>query len=161
MRTVHIFNEQHYHNALDPRFSHGTIVTKQQGGGLGSFAGNIKRYSIPVFNKYVVPHAKQAVKDIIHGHGIKRSIQRNALGVVQDIGNDIIDSYRQKGRGIRRKKVIIPPALMHKGSNSTAVKKKQKQKKAKSKASVSRRKNTKQSKSSKKKKNISKRDIFS
>lgn len=160
MRKIHVFNEQHYHNALDPTFSTGAFVTKQQGGGLGSFAGNIKRYSIPVLNKYVMPHAKQAVKDIIHGHGIKRSIQRNALGVVQDIGNDIIDSYRQKGRGISRKRLIIPPALMHRGSPSTAAKPRRKPNKS-IKRPTSKTKKPKKTTALKKKKQLSKKDIFS
>lgn len=157
MKTTHTFDIEHYHNALLPCERFVPQYNYQKGKGLRNIIGNFKRYSIPVINRYVVPHAKNAVyktyHDILDGSGIRSSIQRNTLGLIQDVGNDVINNLKQKGKGIRTKRLSRQPTSKRNGR----VKKTPKKKK------VSRKKKVKTTKKKprKKKSIVTKKDIFS
>lgn len=156
MKTVHIFDIDQYHQALQPKERFVSRQYNQRGAGLRTILGNFKRYSIPVLNRYVVPHAKEAVyktyQDILDGSGIRSSIQRNTLGLLQDVGNDVINNLKQKGKGIRLARISHKKPMKGKPSKKKTLRKKVKQSKAKK---------NKAKKKSKKSKPISRRDIFS
>lgn len=119
----------------------------------------MKRYSVPVIKRYIVPHAKKAAyntyRDIMKGSDIRSTLQRNSLGLVQDIGNDVIENLKQKGRGIRRKRISVKSSPVKKSRTKLSSRTKRKPKKPQSKPRQLKKK--RKSKSSP----ISKRDIFS
>jgi hypothetical protein len=163
MKTIHIFDHSHYHDALLHQVGHGIPVFnryRQKGGGLGSILGYIGRYAIPLFNKYIMPHAKTAitntVNDVVSGKSVAESLKSNSAAMAKNVGRAIIN--RQTGSGLgptkRVKSVDLDSIMQSKPTRKVRRKSAGKVKKSKSK---------KQSPSKKKsirRKHISKRDIF-
>lgn len=109
MKTVHVFDIADYHHALTPSYMHDGLYYRQRGGGVGGAFGVMKRYSIPIVRKYVIPHFKEAVvntvKDVaLHGSSVGGALKNNTRKFFGGIGNDIYSNIVQKGSGIARKR---------------------------------------------------------
>lgn len=113
MKTVHVFDIQSYHTALHPSADASGRYLSQQGAGFGNFAANVKRYSIPIIKRYILPHAKEAARntynDVMNGSSIRQAIEKNSIGFLHDatndITNDIFEKMKQKGSGIRKRNI--------------------------------------------------------
>ncbi len=110
MKTVHVFDIADYHHALSPSSMHDGIFYRQKGGGVGGAFGVMKRYSIPIVKKYVIPHFREAVlntvKDVaLHGSTVGGAIKNNTKKFFGGIGNDIYSNIVQSGKGISRKRI--------------------------------------------------------
>lgn len=80
-------------------------IRRQHGMGLGSFFGKIWKYIVPFAKNVVLPKAVKAVSnvanDYLEGKNVKESLKSNALGVVKQVGTDLLN---QTGSGRRRGK---------------------------------------------------------
>jgi hypothetical protein len=106
-------------------------VRRQRGGGFGSVLLSIARYAIPVIKKYLLPHAKQAVSNIISdvqkGESIKSAVKRNTKQAIKSAGMNIVkSSVLQTGDGLtsrktsrKRKSEIVHPSSSSKKSKKT------------------------------------------
>jgi hypothetical protein len=69
---------------------------------LGAILGMIGKYAIPLFKKYVLPHAADALRntasDISSGATIKDAFKNNALSLAKNVGKEVIK--RQSGGGM-------------------------------------------------------------
>jgi hypothetical protein len=79
---------------------------RQRGHGIGGIFGAIGRRLLPFLGKYVLPHAKEAIKNVAldvlnSGRPIKESIKERGINALKGIGNDI---FAQSGSGISRKR---------------------------------------------------------
>jgi hypothetical protein len=108
-KTLNISDELLF-NSLKVQRGSGVIIFKgvrrQRGGGFGSVLLSIARYAIPVIKKYLLPHAKQAVSNIIsdveRGESIKTAVKRNAKQAIRTAGAHLVkSSVLQTGEGIR------------------------------------------------------------
>lgn len=113
MRSVFDLNDENYARALRHQTGSGIIgfrgVRRQRGGGFDSILFNLAKYAIPVFEKYVLPHAKEAVQNIItdvkQGSSIKSAIKTNAKKAIKAAGKSLIrNTLNQTGKGITSRK---------------------------------------------------------
>ncbi|OXA37466.1 hypothetical protein Fcan01_27759 [Folsomia candida] len=115
-------SEERYLRALQKQLRSGLVgfrgVRRQRGGGFGSILFNLGKYAIPIFEKYVLPHAKDAVKNIMNdvrqGVPIKSAVKSNARKALKEVGKTLIkNTLQQGGRGLtsrrqnRKRKIII------------------------------------------------------
>ncbi|CAL8136728.1 unnamed protein product [Orchesella dallaii] len=107
MKTVHIFNVDDYHQALNP-IGHHRFQSTQRGTGLGGAFSIVRRYTIPVVRRYILPHVKTAAintaVDFVGGTPIRTALKNNTANLIKDIKSDVINSLQQRGKGITRKK---------------------------------------------------------
>ncbi len=158
MKTVHVFDIADYHHALGPTNMHDGIYYRQKGGGVGGVFGAMKRYSIPIVQKYLVPHFREAVvntvKDVaLHGSTVGGALKNNTKKFFGGIGEDIYKNIVQKGRGISRKRVSKSHKCISPKKKSRAVKAKPKK--------GNKKKPVKRKPAKKKSQQKSKLDIFS
>lgn len=111
MKRLHIFDHSEYHKALHEQIGNGIPVFngyRQKGGGLGGILGYIGRYALPLLNKYILPHAKNAlintISDVTSGVPLKSSIKSNATSLLNNVGNHI--AGRQAGGNMVRTKRV-------------------------------------------------------
>lgn len=169
MKTVHVFDINDYHHALSPSYMHDGIFYRQKGGGVGGVLGTMKRYSIPIIKKYVIPHFREAVfntvKDVaLHGSSVKGAVKNNTKKFFGGIGNDIYSNIVQSGKGISRKRISKSQKRSTKVTKSTNKKSSGKKPTVKKKKVIRKKSPVKKSKLSFKKnktKPKSKIDIFS
>lgn len=157
MKTVHVFDIADYHHALGPTNMHDGIYYRQKGGGVGGVFGAMKRYSIPIVQKYLVPHFREAVvntvKDVaLRGSSVGGALKNNTKKFLGGLGEDIYKNIVQRGRGISRKRT--------KSRKCTSSKKNSRVVKAKAKR-VYKKKPVKRKPVKKKSQQKSKLDIFS
>lgn len=157
MKNIHIFNHHHYHETLNEQIGKGIPVfvgSRQKGGGLGSILGLIGRYVIPLLQKYVFPHAKNAivntVSDLAQGKPLSQTLKNQTLGMLKNVGTSL--TKPQKGSGLKDSKI------KRIGTFECGMGKKRKQTKAKKNIKKKPKLSTKKPKS--KTKPLSKRDIF-
>lgn len=140
MKTVHIFDIADYHHALSPSHMHDGIFYRQKGGGVGGAFGIMKRYSIPIVKKYVIPHFREAVlntvKDVaLHGSSVGGAIKNNTKKFFGGVGSDIYSNIIQSGKGISRKRAAKTQKRSAKITKSAPKKKSTVKKTAKKKVS--------------------------
>jgi len=165
MKHIHVFDHSEYHRALEHQIGSGIPVFngyRQKGGGLGAILGMIGKYAIPLFKKYVLPHAADALRntasDISSGASVKDAFKNNALSLAKNVGKEVIK--RQSGGGMgctKRIKTATVSALLKKPST------KQKRKVTKRKSNIKQKRKTplKKRKIQKRKtRPKSRRDIF-
>lgn len=80
-------------------------VRRQRGSGLGGIFGTFARSFIPFATKYIIPHAKTAIREIAsdvlgNGRNFKDSVKQRGLAALKNLGRDIVN---QKGSGRRKK----------------------------------------------------------
>lgn len=152
MKSVHIFDIDKYHSALSPNHNNVQVYSRQRGAGLGNI---VARYSIPLVKKYVLPHVKEAAmgvyKDIQQGHNVKQSLKNNAISLMQNVGHDVLENFKQKGTGLARRKRSLPSSSVQR-THKKRIKKDLVSKRTKT--------NIKKKTQKKKSKILSKRDIF-
>lgn len=105
MKTVHIFNTDDYHHALNPEPR--KQFYNQRGAGLGGAFGIVRKYTVPIIKQYVLPHVKSTVvntaKDIFSGTSVRGAIKKNAVNLIGNVGKDMFSSLAQRGKGITRR----------------------------------------------------------
>lgn len=105
MKTIHIFNADDYHHALNPEPR--KQFYNQRGAGLGGAFGIVRKYTVPIIKQYVLPHVKDTVvntaKDIFSGTSVRGAIKKNAVNLIGNVGKDMFSSLSQRGKGITRK----------------------------------------------------------
>jgi len=114
MKTVHVFNVDAYHQALNPigqhRFSH-----YQRGAGVGGAFSLVKRYTIPVVKRFILPHVKNAAistaVDVVRGTPVRSALKSNTANLIREIKADVIHSLTQQGKGITPRKQTIRKVL--------------------------------------------------
>ncbi len=111
MKGVHIFNHEHYHNALRSQIQSQYVphYGRQRGGGLGGIISGVTQYLIPVTKKYVVPELQNAATrtfdDVLQGTPITNALIKNTKSLIENVGRDIAQStFRQQGGYINRKR---------------------------------------------------------
>lgn len=110
MKSMYVFNHEHYHNALKPR--HHSVVLpryyRQRGGGIGGIIGSLTHYAIPVVQQYVIPEAKKAairtIGDVVSGTPITTALVNNGKTFLSNVGKDLIQPIIQSGASINRKR---------------------------------------------------------
>jgi hypothetical protein len=80
-------------------------LRRQKGYGLGGLFGTIAKYVLPFAKRFILPHAKRAVRDIAldvtdSNIPFKESLKRRGIGALKAIGKDVLE---QKGSGKKRK----------------------------------------------------------
>ncbi|CAL8133786.1 unnamed protein product [Orchesella dallaii] len=153
MKTIHILNVDDYHQALNSIGQH-RFQTNQRGAGIGNAFSIVRKYTVPVVRRYILPHVKTAAintaLDLAGGTPIRTVLKKSTTNLIKDIKSDVINSLQQRGKGITRKKHprqrVIKP--VKKRVRVTIGKKKRKPK-------------ARPKKSLKKKRSKSKLDIFS
>jgi len=84
-------------------------VRRQHGHGLGAFFGRLASRLIPLAKEYLLPHAKNAVKnvaaDVLGGRlntreDLKEALKSNAFGVLKGVGTQVL--LNQSGGGLAR-----------------------------------------------------------
>jgi len=110
MKSIYIFNHEHYHNALKSQIQSQYMgqYGRQRGGGLGGIINGITQYVIPVTKKYVVPEIKSAAlrtfDDVLHGTPVTNALIANTKSLIENVGRDIAESaFKQQGGNINRK----------------------------------------------------------
>ncbi len=134
MKTVHVFNHEHYHNALKSQIQSQCIgqYGRQRGGGLGGIINGMTQYVIPVAKKYVLPELKNAAMrtfdDVLQGTPITNALIANTKSLIENVGRDIAESsFKQQGGNINRKRkstTYKPLCKKNKLENSRSVKRK-------------------------------------
>lgn len=111
MKSVYIFNHEHYHNALKSQIQSQYVphFGRQRGGGLGGIINGVTQYLIPVTKKYVVPELKNAAartfNDVIQGTPSTNALIANTKSLIENVGRDIAQSnFKQEGGYINRKR---------------------------------------------------------
>ncbi|CAL8129400.1 unnamed protein product [Orchesella dallaii] len=89
MKTVHIFNVDDYHQALNP-IGHHRFQSTQRGTGLGG--------------AFSITAAINTAVDFVGGTPIRTALKNNTANLIKDIKSDVINSLQQRGKGITRKK---------------------------------------------------------
>jgi len=109
MKKIFQINEDIYIKTLTNQSGKGYItfqgVRRQRGAGFGSVVYNIAKYALPIFEKYVFPHAKEAVKNIYtevkSGIPLKQSIKSHTNKAIKEAGKSLLKaSFQQKGAGL-------------------------------------------------------------
>jgi len=122
MQPVYIFDNQEYYQALKPQVGAGFSVfsgARQRGGGLGGILGSLVKYGIPLAQKYIWPHARDAVvrtaEDLIQDRSnIKQALKRNSGNFIKSVGKSVADKLLQEGSGLSRKrKKLQSPGYSH------------------------------------------------
>jgi len=80
---------------------------RQKGYGIGGFFGSLAKKFLPFATKYLLPHAKTAmsniVSDVMDGkRTIRETLKDNSLAALKNVGRDLLS---QSGSGVRRKRV--------------------------------------------------------
>jgi hypothetical protein len=138
MKVIHVFNHEDYHRAIHGQLGHGMPVfsgSRQKGAGLGAILGYIGRYALPIFSKYIAPHAKAALmntlSDVVEGRPVLPSIRANSLSMVKNVGKNVLNSqsggglpFKARARPVSIQKLDQPHRVTkHKSSNKKAPKK--------------------------------------
>lgn len=84
-------------------------VRRQHGHGLGAFFGRMFRHLLPFAKNVILPSAIGAVRNIasdrLEGKNLKESLKSNAIGVLKDVGSNLLGqtgSGRRRGRKRKR-----------------------------------------------------------
>lgn len=114
MKQKYIFHHDHYYHTLKEQGGEGIPVfhgVRQRGGGIGSVLGGIAKYALPLFMKYVFPHARDAaistISDVaVNKESVKSSLKKNGIGFLKKVGTEILNTTNntQSGKGINRKR---------------------------------------------------------
>jgi hypothetical protein len=154
MKAPYIFVNDLYFQTLKSQIGGNIPVfvgIKQRGGGIGSVIGGLAKYAIPLFRKYILPHAKEAairtISDVASGETtFKKAAKARGFNFLKRVGSELT----QSGQGIvHRKKARISQFVLTKPIRQ----KKLKKSKVKKRNPVKRK--------SKKKGSRSRKDIFS
>lgn len=80
-------------------------VRRQRGAGIGGIFGSIARKLLPFAQKYLLPHAIEAAKNVVNdlseGRKIGDSLKQNASMAFKNAGKSYFD---QSGKGISRRR---------------------------------------------------------
>lgn len=106
MKSVHIFNNNQYYDALNNRADGGIQiyrVDRQRGGSFSNVVRIFSKYVVPLFNKYVLPHAQKTLvataSDMIEGASLKTALKKNSKLLAKNIVAGFVKNPNQSGTG--------------------------------------------------------------
>jgi hypothetical protein len=100
-------------------------IGRQRGSGIGGIFGAIRRTLLPLFSKYVLPHARTALRNVAidlldSKRPVKETLKDHGVKALKGIGQDIIN---QSGSGRGRKRKLHPTS--NKKNSPKKIKRKQ------------------------------------
>jgi hypothetical protein len=107
MKHIHVFDHSEYHRALEHQIGSGIPVFngyRQKGGGLGAILGMIGKYAIPLFKKYVLPHAADALRNT--GKEVIKRQSGGGMGCTKRIRTTTVSSLLKKPATKKKRRVI-------------------------------------------------------
>jgi hypothetical protein len=107
MKQAYTFHHTNYYHTLKSQIGGGIHVyagTRQRGGGIGNVLSFVSKYAIPLINRYILPHAKEALvrtaSDVAENRStIKQSLKANSKNLLKNIGSDVFKNLTQGGLG--------------------------------------------------------------
>jgi hypothetical protein len=119
MKHPYIFHHHHYYHTLKSQIGGGIPFysgIRQSGGGFGGVLSFFSKYAIPLFSKYILPHAREAlvntVSDVAQNRSnLKQSIKSNSKSFINKVGQNIFKNLSPKGEGrkpVKRKTKSSP-----------------------------------------------------
>jgi|SRR5271154_7137705 len=135
MKHVYQFDDDNYYQTFKAQLHNGPNFNgiSQKGGG---FLGALSSYAVPLFKRYIVPHAKQAalslVNDVVSNRSsLQEAIKRHGYNLAQNIKNDLLCNQKGSGKRLKRKAKTILSSAVPPKKQKVKIQVKQKVKKSK------------------------------
>lgn len=108
MKHLHIFSNNDYYLTLKHQIDGELPVYhgyRQRGGGVGSLFRLFSQYVVPLIQKYILPHATNALvssaAEVVGGAPIKSVVKKNSQVLLNNIADGVLKRV-QKGTGVKK-----------------------------------------------------------